>query len=176
LRKLGLTLPNFQIFDKKFQIQDRVLSTFDELDGYTHTRGYKFSSTKLLNHSNVNQFESESLQRYCDLAFSVIKDLIVLLVLKYPIGMQVLPLDEKFGLNDPAGGFLPETDMNFIQSLLPEREREVLQELSDNDVRVQQLVEFINSMPDLTEEQWKAQIEEWDKIFKEHGGSDSAAG
>jgi hypothetical protein len=171
-----LQLPNFQFFDKKFHLQDRVLCTFDKLDGHTHTRGYKFSSAKLLNHANFNRFEPQSLQRYCDLMFSVVNDLIVVSLLKFPLGMQDLPLDEKFGMDGPVGGFLLGYEVGFIKSLIEPSEREVLQELSDNDINVQQTVEYIKSLPDLTEEQWKAQSQEWDKLMKDHDGSNSNAG
>lgn len=168
-----LKLPNFQIFDKKFQLQNRVLDTFDKLDGYTHTRGYKFSSSKLLNHANFNRFESQSLQRYCDLMFSVTKDLIVVLLLKHPLGMQRLPLDEKFGMDGPVGGFLQDHEVEFITSIIQPNERDLLQELSDNDVNVQKTVEFINNLPDLTDEQWKKQSQEWDEFMKNNDGTNS---
>ncbi|MAT41678.1 MAG: hypothetical protein CL609_05000 [Anaerolineaceae bacterium] len=171
-----LQLPNFQFFDKKFHLQDRVLSTFDKLDGHTHTRGYKFSSTKLLNHANFNRFEPKSLQRYCDLMFSVVNDIIVVSLLKYPLGMQDLPLDEKYGMNGPVGGFLQDYEVGFIKSLLEPNERDVLQELSDNDIKVQQTIDFMNNLPDLTEEQWKAQFEEWNKFMKDHDGSNTNVG
>jgi len=170
-----LKLPNFQIFDKKFQLQNRVLDTFDKLDGYTHTRGYKFSSSKLLNHANFNRFEPQSLQRYCDLMFSVTKDLIVVLLLKYPLGMQRLPLDEKFGMDGPIGGFLQDHEVGFITSIIQPDERDLLQKLSDDDVNVQQTVEYIRNLPDLTDEQWKKQSQEWDEIMKNDDGSNSTA-
>ncbi len=171
-----LKLPNFQIFDQKFQFRDRILDTFDKLDGYTHTRGYKFSSTKLLNHANFNRFEPESLQRYCDLMFSVTKDLIVVLLLKHPLGLQGLPVDEKFGMDGPVGGFLQEHDVRLVTSVIPSDERELLQKFSDEDVNVQETVEYFNNLPDLTDEQWKKQSQEWDDFMKDHNGSGKTAG
>jgi len=107
--------------------------------------------------------------------FSVTKDLIVVLLLKYPLGMQRLPLDEKFGMDGPIGGFLQDHEVGFITSIIQPDERDLLQKLSDDDVNVQQTVEYIRNLPDLTDEQWKKQSQEWDEIMKNDDGSNSTA-
>ncbi|MGA7607835.1 MAG: hypothetical protein WCA79_18110 [Anaerolineales bacterium] len=78
-------------------------------------------------------------------------------------------------MNGPVGGFLEEYEVELITSVIPTDERKLLQKLSDEDVNVQQTLEYINNLPDLINEQWKEQIVEWDKMMKEHNGSDSTA-
>ena len=78
-------------------------------------------------------------------------------------------------MNGPVGGFLEEYEVELITSVIPTDERKLLQKLSDEDVNVQQTLEYINNLPDLINEQWKEQIVEWDKMMKEHNGSDLTA-
>lgn len=163
-----LELPNFVIFNQRFQLQNRIRNTFDLLDGFTHTRGYKFSSRKLLNHANFNQFVSKSLESYCHSMFSVVRDIVIVLLLKYPIGMQGLPLDEKFGMEGPTGGLLQPHQVQFITSIIPSDEREFLQKISDENSDVQQTKKYLNNLPDLTSEEWKEQLKRWDEFMKDH--------
>lgn len=87
------------------------------------------------------------------------------MLLKYPIGLQGLPLTEKFGLNPPAGGFLEPHQVDLIGSMIEQEEMEFLKELSDSDPDVRKIVEHITSLPDLSEEDWRRQSEEFDKRF-----------
>lgn len=166
-------IPNFQSFNKKFLLKKRIDETFNTLDKYTHTRGYKFSARKLQNHLIFNTFSAQSLQQYCDSMFSVVNNLIVVSLIKYPIGMQGLPMDEKFGLAGPVSGFLQEHDVDFIKTFLKPKERDMLQGFSDNSTEVQEFLNYIHDLPDLTEEEWKTQLDEWDKFNEEQGSIDT---
>ncbi len=76
---------------------------------------------------------------------------IKLVLLKYPIGAQKLPLWEKFGFDTPVGGFLESPDN--VLRVLPSSDVCLLQKISNNDSDVQELSEAIHNMPDLTEEE-----------------------
>ncbi len=154
-------LETFREFDSRFKLEARILKTFDRLDRFVHTRGFRYSS-RALRLSNVNQFSAKSLQLYFGSMFKVTTDLMVVMLLKYPIGMQSLPLDEKFGLNGPVGGYLQQHQVERITPLIPPEESDFLQKISDNDPEVRAAVEYFNNLPDLTQEEWQQQIKEFD--------------
>jgi len=98
----------------------------------------------------------------------IVTAIVTMMLLKYPIGMQNLPLWDKFGLNPPAGGFLDESSRPAILAILDEGTKGVLQDICDNDSTVNEIVKNILAMPDLTEEQLKKQSAEWDERMEKH--------
>jgi hypothetical protein len=82
----------------------------------------------------------------------VVKVIITMMLLKYPVGMQSLPLWDKFGPDLPAGGFLDEGSHAVVVAVLDEDVRETLQRMSDDDPDVREMVGCILAMPDLTKE------------------------
>ncbi|MBI4216295.1 MAG: hypothetical protein HY687_02725 [Chloroflexi bacterium] len=163
LHKLN-TLDKVRKFDERFGLAKRIAKTYDNLSGYVHTRGYRYSSTAQAR-SNSNQFSEPALKRYCEAMFPVVRDVIITMLLKYPIGMQPLPLSKKFGLNGPAGGFLEDDQVKNVTYVLESKEKAFLKTLSDEDPNVRQTVEYFESLPDLPDEQWQQQIQELDKQF-----------
>jgi hypothetical protein len=149
-------IPAFYLFDVKFDFTKRIFKTFDDLDRYVHTRGSHHSSTAL-NSANYNRFSEKSFKLYCKLMTTVVNSNICVFLMKYPIGMHGLPLDEKYGLNGPVGGFLREEQVSLIASLLSQEEKDMLIQISNEDQNVQKCVEHINQLPDLTPEEWESQ-------------------
>ena len=157
-------LDNFKHFDEKFNFKTRVLLTYSHLSDFVHTRGYRFSSSGQTL-SNFNRFSEGTLKEYSEVLISIVSQVIITILLKYPIGLQGLPLDEKFGLNPPAGGFLRPDQVDLIGSVIEKEEMEFLKRVSDSDPHVGKIVEHITSLPDLSEEDWHRQREEFDKRF-----------
>ncbi len=157
----------FPQFDAKFTLKREIQNMYSLLSDYVHVRGYSYS-TSGQSISNFNQFNESSLLKYVESMKIVVKDIITMMLLKYPIGMQHLPLWDKFGLNGPVGGFLDESSQHWVLAILDEGTREFLQHVSNNDSTVNGIVRHILAMPDLTEEQLNRQSAEWDKTMKEH--------
>ncbi|MCJ7458665.1 MAG: hypothetical protein MUP17_06720 [candidate division Zixibacteria bacterium] len=156
------SLENFALFNRRFDLVKRILEIYDNLSGFVHTRGFSYSSTAHTR-SNFNQFSVDTLNRYSNTMFSVVSNSIISMLLKYPIGMQPLPVVEKFGLNIPMGGFLEGDQVDIVTSVIKPEEKVFLKNLSDGDPDVRQIVEYFESLSDLSEEDWKRQIEEFDK-------------
>lgn len=157
-------LPCFAEFERDFGVFDRLLTLHDRLGGYVHVRGGAFSSQGLAG-SNTTRFSEATFRDCCSEMFQVVSNLLTLLLLKYPLGMQPLPLSEKCGFNTPLGGFLEGFQVELITAMLSPAERTRLQSLSDADPDVREVVECFNRLPDLTEEQWEAQRKEWDELI-----------
>lgn len=155
-------------FDEAVPIHSEMERMYNTLSDYTHVRGYRFSTTAQTN-SNFNQFNETSLKIYIKLMRVVVENNIIMLLLKYPIGMQKLPLMEKFYLNTPMGGFLEQYGpQESVFAILDDNIKVILKDISDKDPTVQEIVTQINAMPNLTEEDIKQQNEEYDKHLEEH--------
>lgn len=166
LRRL-FELEYFRQFNEKLYLQQEIEAIYSLLSDYVHARGYRYSTTGQTR-SNFNQFNESSLRRYVECTTRVVKGIVTMMLLKYPIRMQNLPLWDKFGLNSPAGGFLDESSRPFVLVILDEEAKEILQSISNNDLAVNEIVKQILAMPDLTEEQLKKQSAEWDDMMKKH--------
>jgi hypothetical protein len=151
---------NFVEFDNTFNIKEQIESTYSLISNYIHTRGYHFSSRKQCG-SNVNGFNEYSFIKYTELMETITKYVIILMLLKYPIGMQNLPLFDKFGGNPPAGGFLGGVSYYSVMSILDKETKEKLLDISNKDPDAIGLMEAILSMPDLTDEQIKQTMDEY---------------
>ncbi|MBN2186575.1 MAG: hypothetical protein JW732_03890 [Dehalococcoidia bacterium] len=160
-------LEYYRLFNEKFALQQEIKDIYSVLSDFVHSRGYAYSTTGQ-SLSNFNQFNESSLRRYVEIMKKVVKGIITMLLLKYPIGMRELPLWGKFGLNSPVGGFLDESSQHWVLTILDEDTKEVLQSISSNDPLVNEAVRHILVMPDLTEEQLKKQRAEWDDIMEKH--------
>jgi hypothetical protein len=158
LAKLA-SLQGFQEAHSQFDLSGRILHTFEELDRFVPTRGYKYSSRRLTR-TNYNFFSHDALLLYSRQLRNVVGDVVFVMLLKYSIGMQALPLTEKFGLRPPLGGFLEEYQVKRLTKGLQPPEITFLQALSDADPGTQSIVAEIASMPDLTDEEWQAQRDE----------------
>lgn len=166
LRRL-FELEYFRQFNDKSALQQEIQDIYSLLSNHVHVRGYAYSTTGQ-SQSNFNQFNESSLRRYVESMKKVVKGIITMMLLKYPIGMQNLPLWDKFGLNAPVGGFLDESSQPAVLVILNEDTKEVLHNISNNDPTVNETVKHILAMPDLTEEQLRKQSAEWDEMREKH--------
>lgn len=159
---------HFKQFDEKLSIHKDIEDTYSTLSDYVHVRGYRYSTTGQTI-SNFNQFNESALIRYVQLMKKTVKSNIIMMLLKYPIGMQCLPIWNKFGLNSPMGGILDESSQKAVLDILDESTRALLQIISDNDPNTKVIVKSILDMPDLTDEQLEKQRDEWMKEHRSQG-------
>ena len=155
LKKL-LQLPTFIAFSNERPIRDEVERLYDELSDFVHIKGYSYSSRGQSN-ANFNRFSEQAFLGNIRLLKKIVRCCIKLVLLKYPIGVQKLPLWEKFGLNTP-GGFLEVPDN--VLRVIPSSDLCLLQKISNNDLDVQEISEEIHNMPDLTQEEIDRQNQE----------------
>ncbi len=161
LRKL-FEVGHFYRFDTGRQLRTSIEHCYDRLSNYVHTRGFRHSSSGLAGaHVYINVFREKSIQTYVLMAREVIEIVVTLMLLKYPIGMQALPLDEKFGLDAPVtGGYFDAVKRTVVTHVLDPETASALQEISDSDASVASTVAWFKAMPDVTDEQLEAQTEE----------------
>lgn len=166
-------LEYFAKFDSRFSLRKEIEELYNCLSDHVHVRGFHYSSSGHSG-SNFNQFNESALRQYADLMKRVVKGLVTMMLLKYPVGMQDLPLWEKFGFNTPAGGFLDESSRPTVLAVLDKETKQFLRAVSDSDATVDNIVKGMVALPDLTEEQLQKQRAEWDATIGrcEHDAED----
>jgi len=158
------TNSNIKDYDSRQNIFEKTKALYSKLSNFSHTKGFGYSSRKLNKHtSNVNSFNELSFNKWFNLMEKVVGIVTTFHVLKYPIGLQNTPIEDKFGLNGPMGGFLRPNQVTNIKTLIPREMLADLQEISDNDPEAQSIAEWVNSQSNITEEEFALQIEKNDK-------------
>lgn len=160
-------------FDDKQHLFDKTTILYEELSNFSHTKGFGYSSRQLNKHrSNVNSFNETSLKKWLELTQRAVEIISIFHVLKYPVALQYTPIEQKFGLNGPMGGFIEPHQVERIKEIISKDMLADLQEISDNDPNVITVMKWINEQPDITEAEFRAQIERQDKQFIEMQGYD----
>lgn len=142
----------FSDYDSKFGIKEELLNLYGVLSDYVHARGYQYSTIGQTK-SNYNTFQEDVLKLNIGYMAQVVRLVVILMIILYPIGMQVLPIREKFGSNPIAGGFLYPGGREIVLRILSEDTKKYLQDLSNSDPGVNDFVSWINSLPDIPEEE-----------------------
>lgn len=153
----------------------RVRSLGDSLGGYVHTRGGRYSTVGLVPITNLPKFTVGAMRKWADRLLEVAQVVLAVHLMKYPVGLQVTPLSEKFGLNPPWGGFVEPWVRDEFREFLPEEIRDALQEISDSDTDALERAAWINEQPDISEDEFQQQAERQDREFIESGGFENWA-
>jgi hypothetical protein len=157
------THPNIKEFDVRQKIFEKASVLYERLSNFSHTKGYWYSSRKLNDHSNVNHFTEASFLQWLRLAREVVEMVAIFHILKYPVALQETPIDNKFGLNGPMGGFLNPYQVERIREFVSKGLLCHLQEISDHDPDAVAMAEWVKGRPDITDQEFASQIEEQDK-------------
>lgn len=167
------TNANIKAFDDKQDIFEKTKVLYTRLSDFSHTKGFNYSSRQLnKHHSNVSSFNEASLVKWLGLMKDVVETVTIFHVLKYPLGLQCTPIEDKFGLNGPMGSFLEPCQVRRIKKIISEKLLGDLQEISDNDPDTIEAVKWVNSQPDISETEFRTQIEKQDKNWIEMQGFD----
>lgn len=154
---------NFLKFDNRHKCFSGGDDLFKQLSNFVHTKGHRHSSMELGN-ANFNRFNEETLLKWLELMTRVTKFVVILHILKYPVALQYTPVEQKFGINGPAGGFFEPYQTERIKRFLDKDIITTLQEISDNDSEAIGRAKWLNEQPNITDEDLQAQMEE----FKSH--------
>jgi hypothetical protein len=158
-----LTITNVSIFENQFKIKERVENAYNILSDFIHTRGYLYSSQKL-NNGNTIRFNATAIKQWIHELDNIIQIVVTMHVLKHPIALQIVPVEEKFGINEPIGVFLEPYQVDRVKKILDRKQLDFLQKISDNDEEVKELVLWINSLPDLTPSDLQAQFRDFKEM------------
>ncbi|MHB0997770.1 MAG: hypothetical protein ACYC27_00875 [Armatimonadota bacterium] len=133
-------LPN--LFDTEYYIKyldkdllkNKIKELYKCMSDYCHCKGKYYSSIHL-NSGNINNFNERSLLKYTKLMLDTVENIIIMILIRYPIGMQCLPLRERFGCDIPMG-YLDATDQGAVFNVLDNEILKKLYKISNSDENV----------------------------------------
>jgi hypothetical protein len=161
--------PNFELFQAHADIRSRLLE-LGFLHDYVHSRGARFSNTMGILKSNFQTFEEELLLHWLEAFEEVVIVLCTLHLVKYPLGTVRFDYSRKFGIDIPMFGGLGLAEVDRLESLLGRPTFSVLEELAGQDGHVQEILSYVDNLPDMTENEVEAQIVDFDKRQIENMG------
>jgi hypothetical protein len=138
-----------------------------ELCNSVHTKGVAYSSRVINNYIGryngmpLIGFDEKSLAISCDRYISTVEYVAMVIALANPIVLFGLPLEEKFGINPPASGFLTFSQSDRLVSLLPSEYRAIIVEAAKCDEGCNSTLEWIERMPDITDDELRIQMQEF---------------
>jgi len=160
---------NIKKFQEEFNIKDKLLK-LGYLHNYVHTKGYFYSNRLGKFKSNFQTFEEEQIIKWLEIFEEIILIVTTLHLLKYPAGLIRYNYSTKFGIDIPSFSHLNEHEIDRLNKYLPEGYFKLLEEISLNDTETKSFLEWVNSHPDMSEEDIENQIIKMDKIHIEGQG------
>ncbi|MDD3794067.1 MAG: hypothetical protein PHI37_04595 [Candidatus Gracilibacteria bacterium] len=159
---------NFKILNNKINFKKEILKLSD-LHNYVHTKGYKYTNSMGKMKSNCQTFEESSFIKYYQFFKSVIYILTILHLVKYPLGVYEYDFSKKFGIDTP--GF-PQLHFSIdkLKKIIGKEIYSLILDILNKDSEAQNVIVWINSLPDMTEEDVNNQIFEYDIRDIEHHG------
>ncbi len=171
LDRLG-NLPRFQRLDDQTQWIEKLKFFYWNLCDIIHVRGADYGFQVIqpisghLSGVSVSRTDPKALTRLLDAFVESTRHIALLLAVSYPILLFGLPMESKFGISGPMGGFYEEHQASLLRSLLPDHARDPLIALAEADHEVRALREDILARPDITDAELRQQIDDFDRLMK----------
>lgn len=161
----------YKVINDDYNWSDHVKEFYWNISDISHNKG-ELKSYRQLNETNrficgtsAPKVNLKTLSLFCDAYITCVEEIVVMLSLYNPIIITPLPMFEKFGINPPVSGFFEEHQSEFINQIIPNRYKDFFENLKNSDEEIKDIVEWIYSLPDLTQEQIEKQIQESKKIM-----------
>lgn len=153
---------NFRFVSERYSLKDRILD-LGYLDDWVHSKGHEYSNKLGMLTSNFQTFEERGLHTWLDGYEEIVKVLTLCHLIKYPIGAVKYDWSQKFGYDKPMFGGLDPYQVEAIQDLLEEEAFRIVEKLANRDSKVDELMNWVESKPDITEEEKEEQLVNWEK-------------
>lgn len=168
-----IKIGRYKEFNDECNWKKNLQGFYWQLSDYSHNKGQlkgyrELNKTRsFINSTSLPSICFETLDTFCDFYIKTVEEIIVVLSLYNPMILVGVPLDEKFGINGPASGYFYDGQAELVHSLIPDEYKNYFKELSENDIEILSVVEYFNSLPDLTEEDINEQIKAQNEFFEE---------
>lgn len=144
-----------------------------DLSSYSHNKGI-LKGYRELNDTNffsagtsAPSIKYETLKSFCDFYIQTVKEIVAIQSLYNPVILVGVPFDEKFGLEGPMSGLFNEGQAELVNQLIPKSYRTHFDNLIENDKEIKSIVQYFDSLPNLTVEDLTEQAKRQDDFFKE---------
>ena len=143
--------PNFRLFQQKHDVRARI-DHLGFLHDYTHTKGHEFSNSIGLFKSSFQTFEEKGFKLWLDAFEEVIRVLSILHLIKHPLGVVRYDYSRKFGIDKPTFGGLEVFEVDRLEQIIGQEIFCVIEAIAQTDDSVQDVMNWISNLPDMTEE------------------------
>ncbi|RLD55891.1 MAG: hypothetical protein DRJ01_16010 [Bacteroidetes bacterium] len=163
----------FKKIDNSCNWKKNLQNLYWQLSDFSHNKGqlkgYRElnSPTFFTAGSSAPSIKNETLELFCDFYIQTVKEIVVIQSLYNPIILVGVPFDEKFGLEGPMSGFLNDFQAESVNQLIPEKYRHYFDDLIKNDEEVDSIINYFDSLPDLTKEDIEKQAKSQDEFFSQ---------
>lgn len=156
-------------FQDHYDLKNNLLN-LGFLHNFVHTKGHKYSNHIGLLKGNFQTFEEKGLLQWISTYKEIVKIITVLHLLKYPISTVECIYEDKFGIDIPMFGGLNASQQDQINTIIGENEYKLIKSININRDEQKEFLHWINSLPDLSEEEKQEKIIESDKFNIEQMG------
>jgi len=155
--------------EKRCKFCAYLLDLYYRLSDYIHVKGIEKSQRKIkpatdkFNGVELLGFNEKPCKESLDLYIETVQAIGLLCALSTPWLLVGFDLDSKFGFNPPLSGFFEYDQAERIRLLIPEKFCPFIDGLKETDERIRSIVEWFEDLPDLTQEEYTRQAEEFRK-------------
>jgi hypothetical protein len=154
---------NFQAFQKVYDIKSRLLS-LNYLHHYVHTKGHRYSNTFGRFKSNCQTFEQQETESWIRSYEEVVTVLVILHLVKFPIGTIRFDYSSKFGIDTPGSGGLDEFQVDRVENVVGSNVFKSIEAIAKVDQFTLDVIKWVKGLPDMTDEGLENQIRNFDKL------------
>jgi len=162
LWKVLLSNTNINAYDTEHEIRKRY-NKLSYLSNYVHSKGVRYSNSIGGLKSNFQTFEEKALDNWITAFSEVVKIVTIIYLLRYPIGMVKYNWSIKCGIDNPFP-VLEEGQIEKIEQVLDFKEIETLRRISLQDKETNEIMNYIEALPDMDDEDIEEQIIRLDKL------------
>jgi len=162
-----LSNENIKHFDEKHGLQ-KLFEELGFLSNFVHAKGHRYSNFVGKRKSNHQTFEADVFIRWLKTYEKVVRLVITLHMLKYPISTIRYDWDRKVGFDNP----FPVCDsyiVDHFEDIIGVEFFQDVAKIAKEDSVTQDLIDHILDMPDLTKDERKEKMIEFDKVMIECG-------
>jgi len=160
--KILIEHENIKRFQSHIDLKQRFFD-LGFLHNYVHTKGHKFSNKLGILKSNFQTFEEKSILFWLDTLEEIVVIILTLHILKYPTALMEYDFGKKFGIDVPCFSHLQSHEIENLKEFLPKDFFELLTVITSSHPETIDFLNWLESLPDMTEEDVENQICEMDK-------------
>ena len=150
--------------------KEKIEKLYYNISDYAHNKGYQRSYRELNDLSSFigsipfPKIKIETLKSFCDLYIQTVQQNLVILTLYNPLVLVGLPLEQKFGFNEPASGFFRPDQSELLWEILPNDYHGYFHRVRTTDNEVLDIENWIIDKPNVSEYEYVQQMEQFLKL------------
>jgi hypothetical protein len=161
----------FAALDSASDWADEIKQFYWYLSDAIHVRGSQYSLQAMQPSPNIYNgiptlgYSEKHLSYSLDQYITAVSHILVCRAAENPIILVGLPLEEKFGINGPISGFFENHEAEKAWRIIHGSTITYFNRLVESDREVCAIKDWINELPDISEDEFKQQLDKFQKNF-----------